>query len=60
MSFFRMWNRVPPSIEWHLSGRCRAMRELVTWEFAARQARYSDSRGGKRYQVRLGDGIDMP
>jgi hypothetical protein len=36
MSTFRIWNRVPPSIEWHLSGKCRTRQVLVTWEFAAR------------------------
>ena len=43
-----------------LSGKCRAMRELVTWEFAARQARYSDSLAGRGTRFALGDGIDMP
>jgi hypothetical protein len=53
MSVFRIWNRVPPSIEWPLSGKCRAMQELVTWEFAAQQARYSDSRLRNRSWITL-------
>jgi hypothetical protein len=41
-----MWNRIPPSIEWHLSVKCHARQAFVTWEFAARSARYSDSHLG--------------
>ena len=36
MSVFRIWNRVPPSIEWHLSVKCHARQALVTREFAVR------------------------
>ena len=51
MSVFRIWNRVPPSGEWHLSGKRLAGRVLVTRRFAAGWAAQSDSYLGNRSTV---------
>ena len=51
MNIFRTLNRVPPSGEWHLSGKRLVGRVHVTRRFAAGWAAQSDSNRGKRSWV---------
>jgi hypothetical protein len=68
MNTFRIWNRVPPSGEWHLSGKRLVGRVLVTRRFAAGWAAQSDSYLGNRswvgsalgaYRVELPHGMGL-